>query len=164
MSKTVRLPRKKISLGGAASLLVASAFGSQLLGFLRTKLVNSNFPAIGPGSTDSYFAAFNIPDFFYFTLAAGALGVAFMPILAERLNKGDRKGVWELSTSLLNLLAIVMFVVGVVILLFAKPLIHYVVAPNLTPVQLDHAATIMRFLAFNPLLFTISAICGASLE
>ena len=29
---------------------------------------------------------------FYFTLAAGALGVAFMQFLADRLAKGDRKG------------------------------------------------------------------------
>lgn len=62
-------------LTNIATLLVGSALLGQVLGFLRTKLVNGNFPVTGPGSTDSYFAAFNIPDFFFFTLAAGALGV-----------------------------------------------------------------------------------------
>jgi putative peptidoglycan lipid II flippase len=137
---------------------MAASFLGQLLGFLRTKLVNGNFPATGPNSTDAYFAAFNIPDFFFFTLAAGALGVAFMPVLADRLHKGDRRGIWELSDSLMNLLAIVMAIAGVIILAFAEPLMKHVVAPNLTPAQLHNAVTIMRFLAFNPLLFMISGI------
>src|SRR5882757_7379078 len=144
-------PAKKkvrLSIGNTAALLVGTAFAGQLLGFLRTKLVNSNFPATGAHSTDAYFAAFNIPDFFFFTLAAGALGVAFMPILSDRLHKGDRKAVWELSSSLLNLLTIIMAVVAVVILVFARPLIQHVVAPKLSPEQLNNAVAIMRLLAF----------------
>ena len=152
----------RVSLTNAATLLIVSSLLGQVLGFMRTKLVNANFSAFGPHSTDTYFAAFNIPDFFFFTLAAGALGVAFMPILAERLEKGDRKGVWELSSSLLNLLAIIMGAVAVIILVFANQLIHYIVAPNLTPEQLHTAATIMRLLALNPLLFTISGILTSS--
>src|SRR5438105_6113534 len=114
--------KSRINIGNVAALLIATSFIGQLLGFLRTKLVNSNFPTIGPHSTDAYFAAFNVPDFFFFTLAAGALGVAFMPVLSDRLYKGDRRGVWDLSNSLMNLLTIIMFVVGVVMLVFAKPL------------------------------------------
>src|SRR5271156_2331829 len=131
-------PAKKkvrISIGNVAFLLVATSFTGQLLGFLRTKLVNANFPTTGPHSTDAYFAAFSIPDFFFFTLAAGALGVAFMPVLSDRFYKGDRKGMWELSASLMNLLAIIMAVVAVIILVFAKPLIQHVVAPGLSPAQ-----------------------------
>lgn len=148
----------RINIASAATLLVAASLIGQLLGFLRTKLVNTNFPTTGPHSTDAYFAAFNIPDFFFFTLAAGALGVAFMPVLSDRLHKGDRRGVWELSASLMNFLAILMAVVGVIMLVFAEPLIKHVVAPGLSQEQLDVAAQIMRFLAFNPLLFTISGI------
>ncbi len=149
-------------LTNIATLLVGSALLGQILGFLRTKLVNGNFPPTGPGSTDSYFAAFNIPDFFFFTLAAGALGVAFMPVLADRLHKGDKRGMWDISTSLLNLLVIVMFFVGILIFVFAEPLVHYIISPNLTPQQLHNTVTIMRFLAFNPLLFTISGILTAT--
>lgn len=152
----------KISLSNAAALLVASAFVGQFLGFLRTKLVNANFSPLGPDSTDTYFAAFIIPDFFFFTLAAGALGVAFMPVLAEHLERGDRKGMWDLSASLMNFLAIIMAIVAVVILVFAEPMIRYIVAPDLTPEQLHTATTIMRFLALNPLLFTLSGILTSS--
>lgn len=150
--------KSRINIGNIAALLIATTLIGQVLGFLRTKLVNGNFPLTGPQSTDSYFAAFVIPDFFFFTLAAGALGVAFMPILSDRFHRGDKRGMWELSASLMNFLAIIMAAVAVIILLFAKPLIHYIVAPGLPPDQLNTAATIMRFLALNPLLFTISGI------
>lgn len=161
MSRSKRLinrANKRISLGNAAALLIVAALLGQILGFIRTRLVNANFPAIGPESTDAYFAAFKIPDLFFFTLAAGALGVAFMPFLAERLAKGDKKGLFELSNSLMNLLAIVMAVVGVIIFVFAEPLLNYVVAPNLSDQQMHNASTIMRLIAFNPLIFTIAGI------
>ncbi len=148
----------RVSLSSIAMLLMVSSLGSSLLGFLRTKLVNANFSALGPHSTDAYFAAFNIPDFFFFTVAAGALGVAFMPVLSDHLHKGDRNGMWELSSSLMNLLAVIMAVVGVVIFVFAKPLVEYVVAPKMTVTQVNTTVMIMRFLAFNPLLFTITGI------
>jgi putative peptidoglycan lipid II flippase len=149
--------KKRIPLSNVALLLIGAALIGQVLGFLRTKLVNANYPAIGPDSTDAYFAAFIIPDFFFYTLAAGVLGVAFIPILADRLQKGDRKGMWELCSSLLNLLSIAMGVVAVVILVFADPLMSQL-AHKLTPEQHDNAVTIMRLLALNPLLFTISGV------
>ena len=158
----LKIPRtsKRISLGSAALLLVGSSLLAQILGFLRTKLVNANFPATGPHSTDSYFAAFNIPDFFFFTISAGALGVAFMPVLADHLNRGDRKGMWRLVSSLLNLLTIVMAAVAVVIFVFAEPIMRDVV--HVHTAQLHDSVVIMRFLCLNPLLFTISGILTAT--
>lgn len=137
---------------------MATTMIGQLLGFLRVKFINANFPAIGNDSTDAFFAAFKIPDLFFITLAAGALGVAFIPYLSDKLEKGDRRGAWQLSASLLNLLMIIMAIVAVLIFVFAQPLIEYIVAPNLSPEQLHNAVTIMRFIALNPLLFTIAGI------
>ncbi|HSW74528.1 MAG TPA: lipid II flippase MurJ [Candidatus Saccharimonadales bacterium] len=161
--KTKATPTKKrISIGSAATLLIATALVGQVLGFLRTRLVNANFDTLGPQSTDAYFAAFTIPDLFFYTLAAGALGVAFMPVLAERLHHGSRKSMWELSSSLLNLLGIIMIAVAVVIFVFARPLISHIVAPKLTPPQLHNAVAIMRLLCLNPLLFTISGVLSST--
>jgi putative peptidoglycan lipid II flippase len=141
---------------------MSTIFIGQLLGFLRTKLVNANFPLYGPHSTDAYFAAFNVPDFFYFTLSAGVLGVALIPVLADRHKKSGTKGVWELSNSILNFLAIIMFLVGILIIFLAHWLITHIVAPGLTPAQAHTATTIMRLLAFNPLIFTISGILASA--
>jgi len=155
---------RRVPLSAIAMLLIGSSLLGQVLGFLRTKMVSANFPPDGGQSTSAYFAAFNIPDFFFFTIAAGALGVAFMPVLSDHLQRGDRRGMWELSASLMNLLSVVMAIVGVFIFVFAEPLIRYVVAPGLAnhPEQLHNAVVIMRFISFNPLLFTISGVLTAT--
>lgn len=157
-NSSIKTRKKTTSVSSAAFLLIGAALFGQVLGFLRTKLVNANFPLTGPNSTDAYFAAFNIPDLFFFTLSAGALGVAFIPVLTDRLSKGNHKAMWELSNSLLNFLSIVMLIVAAIILIFARTLISHVVAPHLPPAEINTATNIMRLLAFNPLLFTISGI------
>lgn len=154
---------KRISLGNVAVLLMVMTAIGQLLGFLRVKLINSNFPDKGPASTDAYFVAFTLPDFFFYTVAAGALGVAFMPFLSDRLQKGDRRGMWELSSSLLNLLSIVMLAVGAIIFIFAEPLLRYIVAPGLSSHgmsqdQMNNAVMIMRLLSLNPFFFAIAGV------
>jgi putative peptidoglycan lipid II flippase len=157
MKQFIKKRAKRISLPGAATLLVSTMLITQLLGFLRTMMVNGNFPVVGDESTDSYFAAFKIPDLFFYVIAAGVLGVVLIPILSEHMIKNDRRGVWELSNSLMNLMAIIMFFVGVGIFIFSEQLMH-IVAPNLSPEQLHNASTIMKFISFNPLLFTLAGI------
>lgn len=155
--------RKRISFGNAAVMLVGTSLFAQLLGFLRTKLINANFatlPSDSPEHAGVYFAAFVLPDFFFFTIAAGALGVAFMPYLSDRLQKGDRKGLWDLSTSLLNYLSIVLFGIGLVMFIFADVLAGWL-AHGYTPAQLHNVAIMMRILALNPMIFTISGVIAA---
>lgn len=158
MNRFLKRANQRITFGNAATLLIVASLMSQMLGFFRNRLVSTNFTRINPGSTDAFFAAFQIPDFFFLTIAAGALGVAFVPVLSDRLYKGDKKGMWEITNSLLNMLTIIMFMVALVIFFFAQPLLQYVVAPKLSHEQLSQATTIMRLVALNPLLFTLSGI------
>src|SRR3990170_6550289 len=158
MNRWLNRANQRISLGNAAALLVGASLFGQLLGFMRTQIINGNFNSPGNITTDAYFAAFKIPDFFFYTIAAGALGVAFMPFLADKLEKGDRQAVWRLTSGLLNFLGILMAVVGVILLVFTEPLLKLVVSNNLSPDQMHDAVMIMRIVALNPLLFTISGI------
>lgn len=153
---------KRIPIGNIAALLIVTALIGQVLGFLRTHLINANFSAADANNSGVYFAAFNIPDLFFYVIAAGALGVTVMPYLSDYLHKGDRRGMWEISNSLLNLLGVITLAVGVIIFVFADPLLRYVVAPGLTPEQLDKAVMLMRFLALNPFLFTLSGILASA--
>jgi len=158
MNKWLNRANKRVSLVSAATLLLVASLMGQLLGFMRTQIINGQFSPVGHSSTDAYFAAFKIPDFFFYTIAAGALGVAFMPFLADKLEKGDKKTAWELTSSLLNLLGVLMAVVGVILLIFTRPLLHLVIGKDLSPETMNHAVAIMRLIALNPLLFTISGI------
>ena len=157
MNRILSRANKKISLGSAATLLVVVAMIGQLLGFMRNRLISTNFTVVNPGSSDAFFSAFVIPDFFYFTIAAGALGVAFMPVLADKIASGNKKAVQDITNSLLNVTIIAMFAVAVIIFAFAEPLMH-ALAPNLPAENFNQAVTIMRLLALNPMFFAIGGI------
>jgi peptidoglycan biosynthesis protein MviN/MurJ (putative lipid II flippase) len=66
-------------------LLVGASLFGQLLGFIRTQIINGNFNSPGHITTDAYFAAFKIPDFFFYTIAAGALGRSFYAIFGRQI-------------------------------------------------------------------------------
>lgn len=157
MNRILRRANSKVSLGGAATLLVVVALLGQTLGFLRNRLISTNFTVVDPGLSDAFFAAFVIPDFFFFTIAAGALGVAYMPVLADKIEQGKKQAVLDITNSLINISIIVMFAVAVIIFVFAKPLIG-LLAPNLPPDHFQEAVSIMQLLALNPLFFAIGGI------
>lgn len=152
---------KRVSLGNVAALLIVTAMIGQALGFIRVTLINANFTDAGPNDAGVYFAAFNIPDLFFYVIAAGALGVTLMPFLSDRLHNGDRRGMWALSNSIMNLLGLLTLVVGVILFVFADPLIHQFFG-GLTEEQKQNAATLMRLLSLNPFLFTVSGILASA--
>lgn len=129
MNRFLNRANKRVSFGSAAMLLAGASLAGTILGIIRTKLINANFNNF---ETDAFFAAFKIPDFVYFTLASGALGVAFLPILSERLRK-NRQSAWDVASYLLNALGILTLVTSILLIIFAEPLLRYLVAPGFTP-------------------------------
>ncbi len=155
MNSLLRRANKRVPMFWAAGLLAGSTLIANLLGLLRERLLLANF---GVGAeVDAYKAAFTIPDFMFFVLTTGALSVTFIPVFNERLGKGNRKSAWELSNSLLNLMATITFFASILIMIFAHPLVH-LVASGLQGYQVDQAAAMMRIIAINPFLFSISSV------
>jgi putative peptidoglycan lipid II flippase len=154
MNRFLKRANKRISLGTAAALLAGTSFLGIFLGILRTKLINANFNVF---TSDAYFAAFKIPDFIFFTLASGALGVAFLPILSDRLAK-NKQSAWEVASYILNFLGLIALVSSILLMIFADPLMRYVVAPGFTPQQLELSVSIMRIVSVNVFIFSISTI------
>jgi len=153
-SRIIGRANQRVSLSSAVLLLAGSTIIGTILGILRTKLINSNFNNF---ESDAYFAAFKIPDFVFFTLASGALGVALLPVLSDRLQK-SKQSAWEVASYILNALAVVAFIAAIVIMVFAEPLMKYVVAPGFTPEQLQLSVAIMRIVSVNIFLFAISTV------
>jgi putative peptidoglycan lipid II flippase len=155
MNRFINRANTRLSLSSAAFLLIAASGVGTVLGVVRTSLINANFNGF---SASAYFAAFKIPDFIFFTLATGALGVAFMPVLADKLSKGNRQQAWDFASSVLNTIAIITFFLSLISMIFARPLLHYVVARGFPPEQLDLAVSVMRIVSINPFLFSISTL------
>ena len=154
----VALANTKLSVKSAAIVLASSTLLSALLGLFRDRLLNSYYLGTYPTGIDAYTAAFTIPDFMFFILTSGALAVSFIPVFNQRLASGNKKSAWELSSSLLNLLAIVTLITSILIMVFADPLIRYVVSPGLDESGMILAINMTRVIALNPFLFSIATV------
>lgn len=148
----------KLTVKFAAIVLASSTLLSSLLGFLRDRLLNSYYLDSYPTGIDAYTVAFTIPDFMFFILVSGALSVTFIPVFNQRMAKNNKKSAWELSTSVLNLLALVTLITSVLIIIFAEPLVQYVVGPGLNEASRALAVSMMRVIAINPFLFAITTV------
>ncbi|MBR0488203.1 murein biosynthesis integral membrane protein MurJ [Candidatus Saccharibacteria bacterium] len=154
----VKLANMKLSVKSAAIVLASSTLLSALLGIFRDRLLNSYYLGTYPTGIDAYTAAFTIPDFMFFILTSGALSVSFIPVFNQRLASGNKKSAWELSSSLLNLLALLTMITSVLIMIFADPLIRYVVSPGLDESGMILAINMTRVIAINPFLFSITTV------
>lgn len=154
----VALANRKLSVQFAAIVLASSTLISALLGIFRDRLLNSYYLDTYPTGIDAYTAAFTIPDFLFFILTSGALAVSFIPVFNQRLISGNKKSAWELSSSLLNLMALLTLGASILIIIFADPLVRYIVGPGLDESGMILAINMMRVIAINPFLFSISTI------
>ena len=154
----VALANMRLSVKSAAIVLASSTLISALLGLFRDRLLNSYYLGTYPTGIDAYTAAFTIPDFMFFILTSGALAVSFIPVFNQRLASGNKKSAWELSSSLINLLAILTLISSVLIMIFADPLIRYVVSPGLDESGMVLAINMTRVIAMNPFLFSIATV------
>ncbi|MBQ6393714.1 murein biosynthesis integral membrane protein MurJ [Candidatus Saccharibacteria bacterium] len=157
----VAMANSKLSIKFAAIILAGSTLLSALLGIFRDRLLNSYYLDTYPTGIDAYTAAFTIPDFMFFILTSGALAVSFIPVFNQRLVTGNKKSAWELSSSLLNLLAIVTLIASILIMVFADPLIRYVVGPGLDEPGTILAINMMRVIAINPFLMSIATVLSS---
>lgn len=155
---TLSKANKRLSVQLAAALLAGASLISSVLGLFRDRLLNSLYYETYPTGLDAYTVAFTIPDFMFFILVSGALSVTFIPVFNQRLATGNKKSAWELSTSLLNLLALITLATSILIIIFAEPLVSYVVGPGLDESSRSLAVSMMRVIAVNPFLFAVATV------
>jgi len=161
VQSAVARANKRVTIQLAAALLAASTLLSSVLGLYRDRLLNGLYLDSYPTGIDAYTVAFTIPDFMFFILVSGALSVTFIPVFNQRLASGNKKSAWELSTSMINLMALVTLVTSVLIIIFADLLVRYVVGPGLDESGRALAISMMRVIAVNPFLFAVATVVAS---
>ncbi len=157
----VAMANARLSIKASAVILASSTLISALLGIFRDRLLNSYYLDTYPTGIDAYTAAFTIPDFMFFILTSGALAVSFIPVFNQRLVNGNKKSAWELSSSVLNLMALATLIASILIMIFADPLVRYVVGPGLDEPGTILAINMMRVIAINPFLMSIATVLSS---
>ena len=168
VGNTVKKINQRLTIKLAATILASSMLLSSLLGFFRDRLLNAAYmpnEAAGlagyPVGLDAYTAAFMVPDFMFAVLVTGALSVTFIPVFNERWAKGNKKSAWQISSSMINFMALITLIASVLIMVFADPLMRYVIAPGLSESGHALAVSMMRVIAVNPFIFAIASVVAS---
>jgi putative peptidoglycan lipid II flippase len=153
---------KKLSFLTRTSLLLAFFFAAdKILAFGKSLIFNK---VVGLEGMGIFGAANNIPDYLSALLSGGALGMAFIPVLAEYLDKKGRAEAWDLFSRVINLAFVITGTFSLVIILLADPLTRFVIAPGFAPDQQALTASLMRLDLIAILIFSISGLVMASLQ
>ncbi len=161
VTSAVARANRRVTIQIAAALLAGSTLLSSALGLYRDRLLNGLYLDSYPTGIDAYTVAFTIPDFMFFILVSGALSVTFIPVFNQRLGSGNKKSAWELSTSMINFMALATLVASILIIIFAEPLVRYVVGPGLDESGTALAVSMMRVIAVNPFLFAVATVVAS---
>lgn len=157
----VQKMNKRLTIQLAATLLAGSTLLSSGLGLFRDRLLNGMYYENYKVGIDAYTAAFTVPDFMFFILVSGALSVTFIPVFNQRLASGNKKSAWQLSSSLINFMALITLVTSVLIIIFAESILRYIIAPGLSESGMALATSMMRVIAVNPFLFAIATVIAS---
>nr|WP_275401545.1 murein biosynthesis integral membrane protein MurJ [Wenzhouxiangella limi] len=136
---------------------------SRILGFARDVVLARGFGA--SAATDAFFVAFKIPNFLRRLFAEGSFSLAFVPVLAEYRERGDRaelKSLIDATAGTLLAVLLVITALGVA----AAPWVVRIFAPGFAaePEQLALAADMLR-VTFPYLLFiAMTALAGGILN
>ena len=165
---TVTKINQRLNVKLAATILAGSTLLSSLLGFFRDRLLNSAYMpsengalAGYPVGLDAYTAAFMVPDFMFAVLVSGALSVTFIPVFNERWAKGNKQSAWQISSSMINFMALITMAASVLIIIFADPLMKYLIAPGLSESGHALAVSMMQVIAVNPFIFAVAAVIAS---
>lgn len=159
--RAVNKANSRISIQLAAGLLASSSLIAALLGLFRDRLLNSTYAGTYPVGLDAFTVANIVPEFMFLLLTSGALSVTFIPVFNDRFLGNNKKSAWILSSSMINFMALITLAASVLIMIFADPIVRYLVAPGLDEQGHGLAVSMMRVIAINPFVFAVSSVIAS---
>ena len=144
---------QKGKIAKAAGVMSAATFISRVLGFIRDMIFAFYFGATGV--SDTFFAAFRIPNLLRELFAEGSMSAAFIPVLTEYRQK---KGEGEASRLVKITFTFILMVVGLVCVLgvLFSPAIVTVIAPGFVGSAEKFSLTVLLTRIMFPFLLFIS--------
>ncbi len=140
----------------AAGLVMAGFLLSRLLGLARETVIAGIYG--GSRAYDAYVAAARPPETLFLVIAGGAVGSAFIPTLADYLARGQRAGAYRLTSTVINLIFLVMATLSALCALFARPLVATVLVPRFDAQAQLLTARLLRIMLLTPVIFGVSGL------
>ena len=144
---------QKRKIAKAAGLMSVATFISRILGFVRDMIFAVYFGATG--LSDTFFAAFRIPNLLRELFAEGSMSSAFIPVLTEYHNK---QGAEEARRLVRITFSFIIVVVGTICLvgMLLSPVIVTFIAPGFLKFPDKFSLTVLLTKIMFPFLLFIS--------
>src|SRR5918911_1497200 len=148
-------------LAQAALVVLTGFLASRLLGVVRNIVIAAHFGTSTEYS--AYLAAIALPDLVFQVLVGGAVGSAFIPVFKRYHALGRDDEAWHLTSSVINIFALVALITSAILAVFARPIMDVWVAGQDAQFR-DLVANLTRILLISPAVFAVSTFCSSVLN
>lgn len=124
----------------------SATLASRILGFVREAMI-AGFLGAGPVA-DAFYAAFRFPNLFRRIFAEGAFNAAFVPLFAERVEKGGDEDARRFAGEVMSALIFILVGLSALAMIFMPLLTATVIAPKFadTPDKFDLTVLLTRIM------------------
>ncbi len=142
----------------SAAIVMASVLASRVLGFLRDWTVAHQ---IGSNAvTDSYYAAFTLPDFLNYLVAGGAISLTFIPVFAKFAAENRDEEGWKVFSTVITVMGVVLAALVVVGEIYAPHLVE-IISPGFAPAEKARVIFLTRLMLPAQIFFYLGSILSA---
>lgn len=127
----------------STGIVMASVLLSRVLGFMREWTVAHQVGA--KAITDAYYAAFTLPDFLNYLVAAGSLSITFIPVFTKFAAADQEDEAWRVFSTVMTFMGLLVVALICVAEIFAPQLVA-VIAPGFGPVEKQHVVFLTRLM------------------
>ncbi len=142
----------------STGIVMASVLLSRVLGFFREWTVAHQ---IGSNAvTDAYYAAFTIPDFLNYLVAAGSLSLTFIPVFSKYLAQEEEDEGWHVFSIVVATMSLLLVAFVVACEIFAPRLV-VLIAPGFGPQEKARVVFLTRVMLPAQFCFFMGGILSA---
>lgn len=152
---------KQTNIFSAAFFIMAATILSQVLGFVKYRLLVSIFGA--SSDLGVFLASFRIPDFLFQVLIAGALSSAFIPIFSDYLSEEDKKEAYSFTSSLITIGIFIFIIASIFVAVFSYQF-SSIIAPGFSGKELLLMSSLTRIILLSQVFFILGTLITAILQ
>ena len=114
---------------------------------------------------DAYIAGNRLPEILFALIGGGALASAYLPTLSTFITREDEHGAWRLTSSIVNLLIVILGLLSVLAWITAPWIVRNVLAPGFDSLeQIRLTVRLLRIMLLSPVVFGVSGLLMATLN
>jgi putative peptidoglycan lipid II flippase len=142
----------------STGIVMASVLLSRVLGFFREWTVAHKIGATAV--TDSYYAAFTLPDFVNYLVAAGSLAVTFIPVFSKYLADDDEDEGWRVFSIVTTFMGLLLLVFVGLAEVYAQHVVS-LLAPGFGPEEKARVVFLTRVMLPAQFFFCMHGLLAA---